>query len=111
LNQYVVSLKDNPWLNKYCLKEILKQQSAISVPAAGFVAIGAKLTVFIVVLNQELKKTLNTDDVVGGGATTAAQISTIALGSTLKNLQQIHDLTRSAGHLDGGNIVNGGSDC
>jgi hypothetical protein len=29
LNQYVVSLKDNPWLNKYCLKEILKhnQQS------------------------------------------------------------------------------------
>jgi hypothetical protein len=72
-----------------------------------------KLTVFIVVLNQELKKTLNTDDVVGGGATTAAQISTIALGSTtFKNyLQQIHDLTRSAGHLDGGNIVNGGSDC
>jgi hypothetical protein len=41
-------------------------------------------------------------------ATTAAQISTIALGSTtFKNLQQIHDLTRSA-HLDGGNIVNGG---
>jgi hypothetical protein len=37
------------------------------------------------------------------------QISTIALGSTtFKNLQQIHDLTRSAGHLDGGNIVNGG---
>jgi hypothetical protein len=35
----------------------LKTQSAISVPAAGFVAIGAKLTVFIVVLNQELKKT------------------------------------------------------
>jgi hypothetical protein len=35
--------------------------------------------------------------------------STIALGSTtFKNLQQIHDLTRSAGHLDGGNIVNGG---
>jgi hypothetical protein len=56
-----------------------------------------------------LKKDFNTDDVVGGGATTAAQISTIALGSTtLKNLQQIHDLTRSAGHLDGGNIVNGG---
>jgi hypothetical protein len=52
-----------------------------------------KLTVFIVVLNQELKKTLNTDD-VGGGATTAAQL---ALGSTtFKNLQQIHDLTRSA---------------
>jgi hypothetical protein len=41
-------------------------------------------------------------------APTAAQISTIALGSTtFKNLQQIHDL-RSAGHLDGGNIVNGG---
>jgi hypothetical protein len=55
-----------------------------------------------------LKRLLNTDDVVGG-ATTAAQISTIALGSTtFKNLQQIHDLTRSAGHLDGGNIVNGG---
>jgi hypothetical protein len=54
-----------------------------------------------------LKRLLNTDDVVGG-ATTAAQISTIALGSTtFKNLQQIHDLTRSAGHLDGGNIVNG----
>jgi hypothetical protein len=34
----------------------LKTQSAISVPAAGFVAIGLKLTVFIVVLNQELKK-------------------------------------------------------
>jgi hypothetical protein len=33
----------------------LKTQSAISVPAAGFVAIGAK-AVFIVVLNQELKK-------------------------------------------------------
>jgi hypothetical protein len=31
----------------------------------------------------------------------------LALGSTtFKNLQQIHDL-RSAGHLDGGNIVNG----
>jgi hypothetical protein len=45
---------------------------------------------------------------VSGGATTAAQISTIALGSTtFKNLQQIHDLT-GAGHLDGGNIVNGG---
>jgi hypothetical protein len=44
----------------------LKTQSAISVPAAGFVAIGAKLTVFIVVLNQELKRLLNTDDVVGG---------------------------------------------
>jgi hypothetical protein len=41
-------------------------------------------------------------------ATTAAQISTIALGSTtFKNLQQIHDLTRSAGHLDGGNITAG----
>jgi hypothetical protein len=53
------------------------------------------------------KDFFNTDD-VGGGATTAAQISTIALGSTtFKNLQQIHDL-RSAGHLDGGNIVNGG---
>jgi hypothetical protein len=34
----------------------LKTQSAISVPAAGFVAIALKLTVFIVVLNQELKK-------------------------------------------------------
>jgi hypothetical protein len=45
-----------------------------------------------------VEKTSNTDD-VGGGATTAAQISTIALGSTtFKNLQQIHDLTRSAGH-------------
>jgi hypothetical protein len=33
----------------------LKTQSAISVPAAGFVA-KLKLTVFIVVLNQELKK-------------------------------------------------------
>jgi hypothetical protein len=49
----------------------LKTQSAISVPAAGFVYC-AKLTVFIVVLNQELKRLLNTDDVVGGGATTAA---------------------------------------
>jgi hypothetical protein len=35
----------------------LKTQSAISVPAAGFVAMALKLTVFIVVLNQELKKT------------------------------------------------------
>jgi hypothetical protein len=33
----------------------LKTQSAISVPAAGFVAIAK--AVFIVVLNQELKKT------------------------------------------------------
>jgi hypothetical protein len=33
----------------------LKTQSAISVPAAGFVAIGAKAD-GIVVLNQELKK-------------------------------------------------------
>jgi hypothetical protein len=48
----------------------LKTQSAISVPAAGFVAL--KLTVFIVVLNQELKKTLNTDDVVGGSYNSSA---------------------------------------
>jgi hypothetical protein len=36
------------------------------------------------------------------------RISTALGSTTLKNLQQIHDLTRSAGHLDGGNIVNGG---
>jgi hypothetical protein len=90
----------------------LKTQSAISVPAAGFVAIGAKADGIYSRTESGVEKTSNTDDVVGGGATTAAQISTIALGSTtFKNLQQIHDLTRSAGHLDGGNIVNGGSDC
>jgi hypothetical protein len=38
----------------------LKTQSAISVPAAGFVAISAKADSFIVVLNQELKKDLQT---------------------------------------------------
>jgi hypothetical protein len=48
----------------------LKTQSAISVPAAGLLLLALKLTVFIVVLNQE-KRLLNTDD-VGGGATTAA---------------------------------------
>jgi hypothetical protein len=37
----------------------LKTQSAISVPAAGLLL---KLTVFIVVLNQELKRLLNTDE-------------------------------------------------
>jgi hypothetical protein len=42
----------------------LKTQSAISVPAAGLLLLALKLTVFIVVLNQELKKRLlNTDDV------------------------------------------------
>jgi hypothetical protein len=35
----------------------LKTQSAISVPAAGLLLLALKLTVFIVVLNQELKKT------------------------------------------------------
>jgi hypothetical protein len=79
----------------------LKTQSAISVPAAGFVAIGAKADgIYSRTESGVEKRLLNTDDVVGGGATTAAQISTIALGSTtFKNLQQIHDLTRSAGHL------------
>jgi hypothetical protein len=50
LNQYVVSLKGTPWLNKYCLKEILKHN--ILWISAGFVAISAKAAVFIVVLNQ-----------------------------------------------------------
>jgi hypothetical protein len=59
----------------------LKTQSAISVPAAGFLLLALKLTVFIVVLNQELKRLLNTDDVVGGELQ-QQQISTIALGST-----------------------------
>jgi hypothetical protein len=52
-----------------------------------------------------LKKDFNTDD-VGGGATTAAQISTIALGSTTLKIYNKF-MTYSAGHLDGGNIVNG----
>jgi hypothetical protein len=41
LNQYVVSLKDNP-AKQVLSQRDLKTQSAISVPAAGFVAIGAK---------------------------------------------------------------------
>jgi hypothetical protein len=44
-----------------------------------------KLTVFIVVLNQVEKRLLNTDDVVGGGATTAARL---ALGSTTFKILQ-----------------------
>jgi hypothetical protein len=61
----------------------LKTQSAISVPAAGFVAIGAKADgIYSRTESGVEKRLLNTDDVVGGGATTAAQISTIALGST-----------------------------
>jgi hypothetical protein len=40
LNQYVVSLKDKA--KQVLSQRDLKTQSAISVPAAGFVAIGAK---------------------------------------------------------------------
>jgi hypothetical protein len=72
LNQYVVSLKRiNPWLNKYCLKEILKHNP---FQQRGFVAIGAKADGTIVVLNVE--KDLNTDDVVGaGGYNSSADLS------------------------------------
>jgi hypothetical protein len=60
----------------------LKTQSAISVPAAGFVAIGAKADgIYSRTESGVEKRLLNTDDVVGGGATTAAQML-IALGST-----------------------------
>jgi hypothetical protein len=44
----------------------LKTQSATPFQQRGLLLLALKLTVFIVVLNQELKKTLNTDDVVGG---------------------------------------------
>jgi hypothetical protein len=51
----------------------LKTQSAISVPAAGFVAIGAKADgIYSRTESGVEKRLLNTDDVVGGGATTAA---------------------------------------
>jgi hypothetical protein len=90
----------------------LKTQSAISVPAAGFVAIGAKADgIYSRTESGVEKRLLNTDDVVGGGATTAAQMHNSIGFYYFKNLQQIHDLTRSAGHLDGGNIVNGEGDC
>jgi hypothetical protein len=79
----------------------LKTQSAISVPAG----LCAKADGIYSRTESGVKRLLNTDDV--GGAT-AAQISTIALGSTTFKIYNIHDLTRSAGHLDGGNIVNGG---
>jgi hypothetical protein len=59
----------------------LKTQQSISVPAAGLLLLALKLTVFIVVLNQELKRLLNTDDVVGG-ALQQQRRCTIALGST-----------------------------
>jgi hypothetical protein len=63
----------------------LKHNQQSPFQQRGLLLLALKLTVFIVVkLNQELKKTSNTDD-VGGGATTAAQISTIALFTTLKN--------------------------
>jgi hypothetical protein len=50
----------------------LKTQSAIPFQQRGLLLLAPKLTVFIVVLNQELKKTSNTDDVVGGGANSSA---------------------------------------
>jgi hypothetical protein len=61
LNQYVVSLLDNPWLNKYCLKEILNTISNLR-SSSGVLAL--KLTVFYSRTESGVeKKTSNTDDV------------------------------------------------
>ncbi len=52
-------------------------------------------------LNQIFSQTAHTH--------TASQVSVTALGSpTYTQLQQIHDLSRSAGHLNGGNITDAG---
>jgi hypothetical protein len=92
-------------------KQILSQQditiqASITAPSSGFVALGAKSDgIYLRLFGAVEKRLLTIDDLGGGGASTASSVTaTVLNASTLNNLQQIQNLTQSAGHLDGGNI-------